>query len=85
VANVELDNDWARARGTVEVMLGRHSTLLDGNGNGERGLVSVVARMQTEDMIVRDRQHKTNQRWLLLIAALPILMKILELLHWIPK
>jgi hypothetical protein len=83
LANLELDDDWPKARGTVELMLGRHSALLD--GNGKAGLVSVVAEMQTQDTVVRDRQHKTNQRWLLLIAAIPVLIKVLELLHWLPQ
>jgi hypothetical protein len=85
VANVQLDDDWPRARGTVELMLGRHNTLLDGNGNGSAGLVSVVARMQTEDTVVRDRHHRTNQRWLLLLAAIPIGIELLKLLGWLPK
>lgn len=81
--NLELDDDWPKARGTVELMLGRHRELLD--GNGKAGLVSIVAAMQTQDTFVRDRQHKTNQRWLLLIAAIPVVIEVLKLLHVLPK
>lgn len=85
MATVDLDEEWPKAKGTVEVMLGRHSALLDGNGNGERGLVSVVARIQTEETIVRDRQHRINQRWMLLVALIPVLIKVLTIMGWLPK
>lgn len=63
----------------------RVKTDLYGPDDDNSGIVGEFRAEQTMKLTKQDLQHKTNRRMMLLVAAVPVVLKLLEWIHIVPR
>ncbi len=58
---------------------------LYGPDDDNKGMVQEFRTEQTVKLTKQDMNHKSSQRMMLAVAAVPVLLKLLEVFHWLPK